>query len=550
MSPDKSRIKCLTSLIVILLPVFITSCNKFYISSSGSDEASGRSPRSAWKSIEKVNSMDFSPGDEILFEGGEVFEGSLKFDIHDSGNRDEPVSVSSYGKGRATIRSDREHGLYAHNTSGFVVKDLIFSGPGAHVDQQVNGIYFYTDMDTVKPEFIRIDHVEVSGYRWDGIRIYGEKNGSSGFRDIRITHAEVHDNGDKGISVGGPQPPGDWGHKNVYIGYCRVFNIRGISGKKGHSGNGIIVSSVDTALIEYSTAFNNGEFSDDPETGGPIGIWYWDTRNGIIQHCESFRNKTGNRADGGGFDLDGGCVNCIMQYNYSHDNHGAGYGIYQYRNAREFVNNVVRYNISVNDGLNNHHGGINLWSTNSSGGMRNTQIYHNTIIVTDSTRGAAIGEIPDDTDTSYIYNTEIYNNIFNSVGSNVLIDIPYPGAEWTFMGNCYLSSEFELRTQWGDNLFQDLDSWRSATGQEQLDGQPTGLLADPDVGIPESTVIIDDMGQLHLMEAYRLKSGSTLIDAAIDISTLLNIDVGQTDFFGTIIPVGRGYDIGAHEFKQ
>jgi len=140
-----------------------------------------------------------------------------------------------------------------------------------------------------------------------------------------------------------------------------VYNIRGVKGIKRHTGNGIVLSSVDSGMIEYCTAFNNGEFCENPTSGGPIGIWVWDSRGVTIQFCESYDNKTGNFADGGGFDLDGGCVNCIMQYNYSHGNHGAGYGIYQYSNAREFKNNIVRYNISKNDGLNNKYGGIYLF---------------------------------------------------------------------------------------------------------------------------------------------------------------------------------------------
>ena len=45
--------------------------------------------------------------------------------------------------------------------------------------------------------------------------------------------------------------------------------------------------------------------------------------------------------------------NSVMQYNYSHDNDGAGYLLAQFTYAREFTNNIVRYNISENDGRKN-----------------------------------------------------------------------------------------------------------------------------------------------------------------------------------------------------
>jgi len=520
----------------------------YYISTNGNDSASGASPEKAWKSIGKVNATTFRPGDKILFKGGEAFAGSLKFDMADSGKPDTPVTVSSYGKGRATISSGTEHGLYAQNTSGFIVKDLIFNGAGADVDGRFSGICFFTDLDTEKTEHIRIDNVDVSGYRWEGISIQADRRGSSGFRDIRITNATVHDNGDKGIASSGPQPPGDWGHKDIYVGHCRVYNIRGISGKRGHSGNGIILSSVDGGVIEYCTAYNNGEFSDDPNSGGPIGIWFWDTRNGVIQFCESYDNKTGNQADGGGFDLDGGCVNCIMQYNYSHGNHGAGYGIYQYTNAREYKNNVVRYNISENDGIRNRYGGINLWSTNSSGGIQNTKIYNNTIIVSPATKGAAIGDLPEVEGKSYVYDTQVYNNIIVGAAGKKLIDIPNPESRWTFKGNCYWTYGGNIEIRWGDKTYTNLREWRTATGQEQLFGKDVGFQVNPELTSIGQVTTVNNPKRLKTLNAYKLKQSSALIDHGLNLKWVFRIDTGRHDFYGNSIPDGDNYDIGAHEF--
>ena len=54
--------------------------------------------------------------------------------------------------------------------------------------------------------------------------------------------------------------------------------------------------------------------------------------------------------DGDGFDFDGGCTHCLMQYNYSHDNQAAGFLVYTYKDApHQFANVVVRYNVSEND---------------------------------------------------------------------------------------------------------------------------------------------------------------------------------------------------------
>lgn len=555
--------KCMAILVLFSLAILISACNQteheYNVSTTGDDLAKGTSPDKAWKSIDKINETDFQPGDKILFEGGKVFEGALKFDIDDSGTPGNPVTVTSYGEGRATISSGTETGLLATNTSGFIINNINFSGASPDIDNKSSGIQFFTDLDSVKPEFIRIDSVEVSGYRWNGISIQGDwEKGSSGYRDVRITNANVHDNGDKGIAFGGPMPPDDWANKDIYIGHCTVYNIRGILGQHGHTGNGIIVGSLDGGLIEYCVAYNNGENCNDLESWGPVGIWAWDSRNVLIQFCESYENKTGNRGDGGGFDLDGGCVNCIMQYNYSHDNHGAGYGLYQYRGAREFKGNIIRYNISENDGRNNRHGGINLWATNSLGGIQDTKIYNNTIYVSEVTHGAAIEDFPDqdyqgnliEAGKCFIYGTEVYNNIFIGTKGKKLVNIPNPQSGWNFKNNCYYNYGDKIEIVWGNNTYKSLDAWRTATGQEKLDGTNTGFEMDPELINPGHGGTIGNASQLGTLAAYKLKKTSPLIDHGLDIKAAFGIDPGPHDFYGNVIPVNEKFDIGAAESQK
>jgi hypothetical protein len=523
----------------------------YYISVSGNNSNPGTSPVEAWKSIEKVNSVRFKAGDNIFFEGGKTFEGSLRFDADDSGTAQNPVTVGSYGNGRATISSGSKHGLYAENCGGFVVKDLMFVGGGRDVKEDFSGVYFFTDLGKgIKPEYIRIDNVEVSGYRQRGIHISGSRRSNSGFKDVRITNADVHDNGNQGIASSGSKPPGDWVHKEIYVGDCKVYDNAGISGGRGHSGNGIILSSVDGAVIEYCEAYNNGWLSDDPCGGGPIGIWAWDSKNVVIQYCEAYDNKTGNRADGGGFDLDGGCVNCVMQYNYSHGNHGAGYGIYQYNSAREFKNNVVRYNISEADGVKNRYGGINFWSTNSSGGIQNTRVYNNTIYISDETKGAGIADLPDVEETSYVYGTEIYNNIFLAVPGKKIVDIPNPKSGWSFRGNCYWTYGGDIEIKWGDAVYTGLNQWRAATGQERFGGVDVGFKTDPKLIDPGAGGAIDNPRLLSTLNAYKLTALSPLINAGIDIESAFGIDAGNQDYYGTKIPSGGKFDIGTHEYLK
>jgi hypothetical protein len=77
-----------------------------------------------------------------------------------------------------------------------------------------------------------------------------------------------------------------------------------------------------------------------------------------------------------------------MQYNYSHDNTGAGYLLAQFANARAFSNNIVRYNISQNDSRKGNYAGIHFW--NGGSGISNTSVYNNTIYMSRPLTGTGI----------------------------------------------------------------------------------------------------------------------------------------------------------------
>ncbi|MHC4070382.1 MAG: hypothetical protein ACYSR8_12560, partial [Planctomycetota bacterium] len=175
----------------------------YYVSPSGNDNNSGTSQGDAWQTINKVNSVSFGDGDSILFEGGQTFSGSLLFDTGDGGTVASPLTVSSYGTGRATISSGSNDGLFVLNRAAFVVEDLNFVGSGLDDPDGGNGITFAVEQKGgLKLEYVSVDDVEVSGYRWIGIAINGWNagGGMSGFKDVQITNAIVHDNGDKGIT--------------------------------------------------------------------------------------------------------------------------------------------------------------------------------------------------------------------------------------------------------------------------------------------------------------------------------------------------------------
>lgn len=75
----------------------------YYVSARGSDSSSGTSPRTAWRTVRRVNAArELRPGDRVLFQGGAVFAGE-PLDPEASGRRGAPVVFGSFGGWPARI---------------------------------------------------------------------------------------------------------------------------------------------------------------------------------------------------------------------------------------------------------------------------------------------------------------------------------------------------------------------------------------------------------------------------------------------------------------
>jgi hypothetical protein len=539
-----------------------------------------------WDSIADVNGASFSAGDVVQFQGGQTYDGSLFFGADDTGSPTAPILITSYGTGRAMISAGLDHGLVARNTAGLTISNLNFLGTGQGANTS-SGIWFDNTLGGAsKLPHVFIDSVDVSGFGKYGITIGGSgSSGKAGFgipdadpanpvNGVRITNAAVHDNILGGIETHGvfSSTAIDYANDNVYVGHCNVYNNTGYAGSPTHSGDGIVLSDADGLLIERNVAFNNG--AKNTHVGGPVGIWVWDVNGAVIQYNESHHNKTASTADGGGFDLDGGVTNSVIQYNYSHDNDGAGYGIYQFQGARPFFKNTVRYNVSENDARKNGYGAIDFWNGNGSNGIRDIDVYNNTVYVTPS------GPLSSNTDKNskairFISGTtdvRIRNNIFQTTGGLWIADVQAKHTGLLFQGNDYYSSGSAFKLKWFAKVYGDFASFRKGSAQETVAGKATGSDKDPQLGSISATgprpgsgltVTIDQIDQLGALvsAAYRprasLNTGGTTpfsnggsINLWHDATFALN--PGRKDFSGAdVLPVDATsaktfrFDVGA-----
>src|SRR4030095_9558392 len=116
----------LWNLLLLSSEYLIAQDKKYYLSGTGNDVNSGLTLKSAWRTLDKVNGINFQPGDSVFLEGGTVFNGTIKFTSDDNGTAAKPVVLTSFGKDKAIINAGEGEGLLAMNTSFFKIISLQF----------------------------------------------------------------------------------------------------------------------------------------------------------------------------------------------------------------------------------------------------------------------------------------------------------------------------------------------------------------------------------------------------------------------------------------
>lgn len=349
----------------------------FHVAALGDDATGDGSKARPFATLERASHVDLEPGDTLRLRAGDTFVGTLELTHEHSGISGKPVRVTGWGRGRPVIAPPVGAGVMLRDVEHTELRSLTIIGTGSGL---ASGIDIINSLPGgTRLHHLKIDRVEVSRFGDAGLSIRTDSpDGSkSGFADVRISSVDAHHNGDAGIRVSGAfsATSDAYAHADVRITRSIAHHNGGIAGKGSNSGSGIVMGDVDGGIIERSVAHHNGASNDYP-FGGPVGIWAWDSRRIVIQRNVSYANSSAT-LDGGGFDLDGGTVDCILQNNRSYDNKGSGYMLAQFESARPMRRNVVRRNISINDGA-GIGPSILIW--NGGSGITESSIYRNTVV--------------------------------------------------------------------------------------------------------------------------------------------------------------------------
>jgi hypothetical protein len=140
-----------------------------------------------------------------------------------------------------------------------------------------------------------------------------------------------------------------------------------------------------------------------------------------------------------------------------------------------------------------------------------------------------------------------YNNLLYAEHGAPIVVIESGQQDLIFQGNSYYAGAGSVEIVWEDTLYDGIDAWRDATGQEQYGGRSVGVEVPPQLEGALERGLVRDAGRLYGLSAHKLRSTSPLIDAGVDLRKL-PLDPGQRDFFGSSLPQGSAFDIGAHEY--
>ncbi|WNS46192.1 family 16 glycoside hydrolase [Paenibacillus sp. MMS20-IR301] len=491
-------------------PVAAAAGTAYYVDPDlGSDSAAGTSEAAAWKTLSKVNSITFSPGDVILLKAGGVWNNQY-LDLQGSGAEGNPVTVDRYGTGAKprinfgnTAVGGEGFGVRLRNVSYWEINNLEITSGQQPTDMRRSGVLVTGEgagAGNFRHIYIRnLDIHDIFGTdrRTGGINVHARGANTapeSTWDGILIENNTVINVADTGIqTMTDAFFNSSWNHK---FDAFRNVVIRGNVVEKIHR-DGILVRASQSPLIEYNKTKSVGEACDVntsivsylEDITVVAAQWAYYTKGAVFQYNEASDTRMLG-GDGQPWDFDIEVHDSIYQYNFSYNNEGGTLLVMNNTN-----NNIFRYNISQND--KDANGVFHL--VNGGG---NLYVYNN-IIYRSGTQNKALTHA---SNTGMAY---YMNNIFYNGASGQYTNSP--------------------RMTYDHNSFYGLNS--------SVPSDPNKITGNPGFVSPGTAAGRDSA------DGYKLAVTSPLLNAGVAVD-----GNGGQDYFGNPLYYGVP-DIGAFEFQ-
>ncbi|TXK83539.1 S-layer homology domain-containing protein [Paenibacillus sp. N3.4] len=511
----------------------------FYVSSSSGDDANdGLSAATPWKTLNKVNGTTFIPSDKILLKAGDSWNGQLW--PKGSGADGSPIVIDQYGTGNKPVINGQGNNfdttiynstttyntgaVFLKNQEYWEINNLEVTNDDDFTTENNNaaalraGIFFTIDANESDRVYNHIYIRNCYVHDIDGNNNAGPKeNGgiigvvkgtaptsqptTARFNDVRVENNTIrkvdrvairvaaHTNyvNDDSFGTTATYKFGNW-NTNFYIGHNTMEDV---------GGDGIILRDTDGAVVEFNYLSKFG--TRVASSNAIAGIWLAVAKNTLLQYNEVTGGPASNQ-DGCAFDFDEYLINTVYQYNYSHDN-PMGFMLLMGTND----NDVLRYNVSQNDGIIFRHFAFDEKTT---GAIYNNVFYY------DGSKNQIMGS-----GNTVKKGYSFFNNIFYNTNTTT-------PTNW-------------LNNSWSNALFSNNVFYEAGGVHPAAEpSDPNKVTADPKFVNPGGAGT-----GLLTANAYELKPDSPAINAGIVMS-----NNGGKDYKGN--PLYKGFpDLGAFEFQ-
>lgn len=495
------------------------AANYYVDSVKGNDSNSGLEQSFPWRTINKVNSMSFSPGDSVLFKRGGIWREQLT--ISSSGDASGFITFSAYGEGNNPIIkgsdsitgwtqinnkwtkyiANRPRGLWCINKNG----NIIWGAKRKSVDKLTN------EYD----------------WCWNSGKLYivTDKNPDVKFKSVEVSNREYCIGFNSGT------------RNNICVSDFELMFAwrRGVVGgwdKAKQSKNWIIEKNIIHHIGDRITELGDG-------------IAYYALNSTI-------RNNTIYEIGSHGVYLisyKSPCRNNVVEYNEIYNSYHTGIDVMGYGGPLD--NTTLRYNTIYNtndftkEGLNGKSTGMNgIYTSGVESPVTNVKIYNNLVFNTLS-GGIHIGKES--------YNINIYNNTVYKTRHSWSSPI-YTTTEGsvTIKNNIGINSKSGALKIFGSlyNKIIDYNCWYQESGS--LITHVGKEYSDWNLYIKETKFDTHSINKnplfvnptVHLTSNnFRLRSNSPCIDSGTDTGL-------SCDYDGSSVPRGKDYDIGAYEFNK
>ncbi|HZN19458.1 MAG TPA: right-handed parallel beta-helix repeat-containing protein [Micromonosporaceae bacterium] len=473
------------------------TAQQYYVDcAAGDDASSGKSTLRPWRTLSRVNSQVFLPGDVVRFRRGTTCTGTLA--PKGSGVPGTPIVLNSYGTGAKPVidGQGQRAAVLLHNVEHWEVRDLEVTntGPASTTAQRV-GVYVLLEDYGIGKHYVvsNVTVRDVNGcdcrYPTPSGGIVFEAGGSSvptGFdrisvRQNTVTHVDR-------IGIGtfsswqrraeNPTGPG-----STFVPMTNVVVARNTVTDAG--GDGIVILNGMEAQVQYNVVDRFNTRSADFN----IGAYAWNSNHTVFQ----YNDVSHGFGVGIAFGIEGGNIGTVYQYNFSRSN-GGGFMYLCNSDGSTSRDGVVRYNVSQDD----------------TGAPPYLGMFTMTC-----------GDIP---------NTRIYNNTFHAPTSGLLV-ANYGTTKLLFTNNIFVgqagSAVSDPHGSYDHNLFHNVATLPPNNLQAQS--------GDPQFVAPGTA------SSRNTADGYRLLTGSP----ALGTGTVVP-DSGTVDYFGNPVPVGSS-NIGAYQ---